>query len=313
LVKVERNINTKGQAETYEFTLDLTVIARFSGDPYPTWSYNTTVYQGKFNVQVLDRACTREEELRIGNEVIVATSYEETDYGSDGFTWIPGGWPGLGTVSSTWVYGVPPGGLYFSNTVSMSGGISSSLSKYNASVMTYTYYPPPGSYLMTPSPAPYAIQIGGKQEATKIGSRNLHVTAFDNYDGANNYILMYKKDTLYYRSTNEWSNVNDGTAPVYTTTTVNDDTETTHYIAYKIKDKSIVKSSKVGDYRVHSCQIHNGIMAYTYGVYTNSIFNHRVVGIINMTTGASKELELDDKDIRLDDFAHVHHAAIGLM
>jgi hypothetical protein len=308
LVKIERNNNTKGPAYSYPFTLGLVISDKWTDDN-GHYSFTTTTYRGDFTTQVVDRACTREEEIRIGTNILEKTSYEETDYGSNGFVWIPGGFPAIPAVSTT---GDRNGYTYWVGVDSASGGISSPLSKYNMPLVTFIYKPPPGSSHLSWSVSWHVIQIGAKHEATKIGDRNLHVTAFDNYHGAENWIVMYKKDTIAYKDTDDWSNANDGTAPVHIKIVGVATVTAKYYIAYKIKGDSVVKKEIGSDCQHHSCQINNGYMVYTYTVWESSRFKHRIVGIIKLSDGIVHEVTLMDDDKRLNNFTNFHHAAIGV-
>ncbi|MBF0555138.1 MAG: hypothetical protein HQK96_11385 [Nitrospirae bacterium] len=157
------------------------------------------------------------------------------------------------------------------------------------------------------------ISIGERHKATKSGYRDIHVTAFDNMNGADYFIIIYNKSYVYFSESSDTPNVNDGTIPTPITSQISQPTVSSYYIAYKTKDGNLIKAALAGDIAAASCQINNGYMAYTYCIFENGAFVARTIGMIDIATGTKNEWETDDNDARLSGFQHLHHAAIGIL
>ncbi|MCG6553943.1 MAG: hypothetical protein L7F77_16595, partial [Candidatus Magnetominusculus sp. LBB02] len=243
--------------------------------------------------------------LMVGDLEIESTQYEEYRYDSDYLNWIPGAVPGMTLVSHS---GDAHGG-YGDGAISASGSISGP-NKFNAELKVETFL---NTSTGRDNVRWWPVSIGERHVGRRTGYRDIHVTAFDNMDGANCFIIMYKKSYVYFTDSVDVPNVNDGTTPVPVTEQIEKPTVATHHIAYKTKGGTLVKADLTGDIRAASCQINNGFMAYTYALWEDNKFAQRIIGIINMTTGAKKEWQRQDDDDELKDFKHFNMAAIGIL
>jgi hypothetical protein len=177
------------------------------------------------------------------------------------------------------------------------------------------------------------------------GGGGINVLMFDNYNGDDTWIIFYKVET--YNNSGEQGKPTGGVYGVFTTETL-----TTYKMAYRLKGGAVVNKTMatstvsgggkyvLGGYAnlqvvaqgdpdmsrtsgefigAVSCQIGQGIIAYTCNVYENERkkFKRRVMGIINidckeLKPGVVFETELKDDDARLKDFKHDRLAAVGV-
>ncbi|MBF0457603.1 MAG: hypothetical protein HQK99_06890 [Nitrospirae bacterium] len=306
LVKIESNVITKGGNVQWPYTLNLVVSARWYLDRTPPVFYTTTdtwVYNGQ--TAIFDTLCKRTERLMVGEMEIENAEYEESRYDSSRLDWIPGAIPAMTLVRQS---GDAHGG-FGDGAVSASGSVSGP-GKFNATLKVETFI---NTSTGRDNVRWSAISIGEKHEASKIGFRDIHIMAFDNMDGANYFMIIYKKSYVYYMNSTETPNVNDGTIPTPVTIQINNPTVITYHIAYKTKDGALIKTDLTGDISAASCQINKGNMVYTYCTFENGTFTKRTIGMIQIETGIKNEWVIDDKDERLSGFQHVHHAAIGIL
>ncbi|MEO5361975.1 MAG: hypothetical protein H7843_16295 [Nitrospirota bacterium] len=307
LVKTESNYMVRGGNVQWAFTLDLVVTNRWYLDKTPPEFFTTTdtwVYNGQ--TAVFDCLCKRVEKLMVGELEIENSEYEELRYDSNRLDWIPGAIPGMTQVSHT---GDAHGG-FVDGVISASGSVTGH-DKFNATLKAETFLNPATG---RENVRWWPVSIGEKHEASKKGYRDIHVMAFDNRDGANNFIIIYKKSYINYLDSNDTPNVNDGTIPTPVVKHINDPTVTTYHIAYKTKAVGLIKADiSGGDIRTASCQINKGYMAYTYTTWSNNLFASRTIGIINMTNGSKKEWQQQDDNDELKGFNHFNAAAIGIL
>ncbi len=329
LVKTVENNWTKGGSKPYSFTINLTVTNRWYTDPGGQWYWTTDTYIYNGTTYIEDDEVVRTEILKIGGIEIENLTYTESRYMQGEalapFVWIPGGWPGMTLVSHT---GDAHGG-YYDGVESAGGSISSIVPKYNASLVVYQL---PNPHDGRRSDAHWeSITIGTKGEFKKSGERDLHVLTFDTspgYDGLNagggsplnagggsplrNFIIFYVKSKVNYLNLLETPNVTDDRQAVPIRQTIDDPVQTTYYMAYRTGGGALIKTDLGNDIRVASCQINGKDMVYTYAVFKSDKFSHRIVGHININDGTRKEVTLKDDDTRLNNFKHLHHAAIGV-
>ncbi|MBF0488462.1 MAG: hypothetical protein HQK98_09900 [Nitrospirae bacterium] len=324
---------TKGGAQTYSFRLDLTVTNRWYADYYEfinnSWvrtranfSYTTDefVYQG--TTQIDDDAVTRTEELRVGKTLIESLTYYETRYmqgnPNDGatFIWTPGSTPPMTLVNTSGSSLVWDGLSFVGGTgdgaISMTGSVSG-----------------PGMFVEMMNTESYVNQatgrtqvraipvvIGCKLESTQSGDRDIHVEALDNYDGANNFIVMYRYTKgIKTSGLTLIPNTNDGTTPELQPPVVTGDAgKVTRFIAYQTKAGGLVKIPLgTGDFRHCTCQMNALFICYSYNIFSGNQFSQRIIGLISIPNGAKKEFTLNDDDVNLKDFAHFHAAAVGIL
>jgi hypothetical protein len=187
-------------------------------------------------------------------------------------------------------------------------------------------------------------------KTSTTGAGGINVMMYDNFDGDDLWIVFYKTEA--YADEGEYTGrAIDGVYGLYKTSTT-----ATYHMAYRVKDdkgeKTVVKKilavsnvSGGGKYvlggyanlsivtqpdpdltRISgelagavSCQIGQGIIAYTYNVYEaeRGRFKRRVIGIIDidrkgLAPGSVFETDVQDDDPRLEDFKHDHLAALGV-
>ncbi|MBF0568704.1 MAG: hypothetical protein HQK95_07525 [Nitrospirae bacterium] len=306
LVKIVSNTIPKGGTVQYPYTLNLTVDSRWYLDRTPpifSATSDTWIYNGQTAVN--DTTCERIERLMVGDIEIENVQYVESVYDSNRLDWIPGSKPAMTLVASS---GSAKGG-FGDGAISASGSVTGS-GKFNATLKVESFLNTStgrGNIRLLP------ISIGESHKATKSGYRDIHVTAFDNMNGADYFIIIYKKSYVYFSESSDTPNVNDGTIPTPITSQISKPTVTSYYIAYKTKDGGLIKAGLAGDIAATSCQINNGYMAYTYCTFENGAFVARTIGMIDIATGTKNEWETDDNDARLSGFQHDHHAAIGIL
>ncbi|MBF0457249.1 MAG: hypothetical protein HQK99_05075 [Nitrospirae bacterium] len=306
LVKIVSNVIPMGETIQRPFTLTLVVSNRWYLDRTPPVFYTTTdtwVYNGKTAIN--ETACKRIEKLVVGGLEIETTDYEESVSDSSGFYWVPGAIPAMTLQSQS---GDAHGG-YGDGAIAATGSISGP-GKFNASLKVETFF---NTATGRENVRWLPISIGEQHDVKKTGYRDIHVTAFDNSNGADYFIIIYKKSYVYYTASSDTPNANDGTIPAPVTEEKTEPTVITYSIAYKIKGGFVIKTNLTGDIRATSCQINNGYMAYTYCTFEGGAFSKRTIGTIDMATGTKTEWETDDIDDRLSGFKHFHYAAIGVL
>ncbi|MEO5361081.1 MAG: hypothetical protein H7843_11645 [Nitrospirota bacterium] len=306
LVKIESNKIIRGGNVQHPFTLNLEVTNRWYLDSTPPVFFTTSdtwVYNGQ--TAIFDVLCKRTERLMVGEMEIEETQYEESRYDSNRLDWIPGAIPGMTLVSHS---GDAHGG-FGDGAVSASGGMTGP-GKFNAALKVEEFL---NTATGRNNVRMWPISVGERHEAGKEGYRDIHVMAFDNMDGANNFIIIYQKSYVYFMESSDTPTVNDGTIPDPVIRHISNPTVTTYYIVYRIKNSGLIKKTLSGAIRAASCQINNGYMAYTYCSFHNDTFSSRTIGMVDIETGGQQEWQIDDKDDRLSGFQHLHHAAIGIL
>ncbi|MBF0555911.1 MAG: hypothetical protein HQK96_15410 [Nitrospirae bacterium] len=278
LVKVVSNKWTKGGAQTYSFRLNLTVTNRWYADFYEwdghNWanagvrfSYTTDnfVYQGTTDIN--DDEVTRTEVLQVGGTVIETLTYKETRYmqgnPNDGalLTWTPGANPTMPLVSTSgtsliwdglsYVGGSGDGPSAMSGSVS-GPGIFAEVMNTEAGALSHN--------TGLPTVRAIPVVIGCKLESTQTGDRDLHIEALDNYDGANNFIVMYRyQKGIKTTGLTLIPNTNDGSTPQLQPPVVTGDKgKIQRFIYYKTKNGG---GNKIdlgnADIQHCSCQIYN--------------------------------------------------------
>ncbi|MBF0517612.1 MAG: hypothetical protein HQK97_10960 [Nitrospirae bacterium] len=316
LVKTESNIIPKGGSAQWPYTLDLVVTSRWYtanlehalGHGGPEYDFWTTTETWQYNGQtaIFDVLCIRVERLMVGGVEVEKAEYEETRYDSNQLDWIPGATPAMTLVSQS---GDAHGG-YGDGAAAAVGSVTGH-DKFNAELKVESFInPSTGRENVRWQP----VSIGEKHSSSKSGYRDIHVMAFDNMDGANNFIIIYKKTYVYYLDSNDTPNVNDGTTPIPVIVRIDKPAVASFHIAYKTKTGGLTKIGiSGGDIRAASCQINKGNMAYTYTTWGNNHFLHRIIGVINMSSGKRSEWQTQDDNVELNGFSHFNAAAIGIL
>ncbi|MBF0517892.1 MAG: hypothetical protein HQK97_12430 [Nitrospirae bacterium] len=186
LIKIESNVIPKGDNIQWPYTINLSVTARWYLDKTPPVFYTTTatwIYEGQ--TAIFDITCNRIERLLVGGTEIESAQYKETRYDSAPLNWIPGAVPAMTLVSQS---GDAHGG-FGDGAIAASGGITG-YGKYNATLNVETFF---NASTGRDNVRWQPISIGEKHEGTKVGYRDIHVMAFDNGNGANNFMIIYKK------------------------------------------------------------------------------------------------------------------------
>jgi hypothetical protein len=171
-----------------------------------------------------------------------------------------------------------------------------------------------------------SAEVGSDDLFEKSGNRDLNVYMYDNYNGSDNFIVIYGYSVISYKKHIYYDN--QTTCPVSQTSesryheTIEPLTTTTsNHLAYRLSGGTIQTKDLPSNISAVSCQIFDksiantkSYMCYTYTKNTSTgSFNYRVIGVIDMKSGDNKEWQVNDDDSRLSGFNHFNNAAIGII
>ncbi|KJU83822.1 hypothetical protein MBAV_003982 [Candidatus Magnetobacterium bavaricum] len=141
------------------------------------------------------------------------------------------------------------------------------------------------------------------------GTRELHVLMYDNINADETFIVFYTYTELNVTAEGYYE---PGVMIVHQST---NSANTYYKMAYRLKGGGVTKvvlTSGTNSINAVSCQIYKGLIAYTYRLYENNIFKHRVIGIINIASGQRDEFLSYDDEPQLAGFPLSGLAAIGM-
>ncbi|MBF0316784.1 MAG: hypothetical protein HQL04_01295 [Nitrospirae bacterium] len=155
----------------------------------------------------------------------------------------------------------------------------------------------------------HPVYVDGHFKSENKGARELHVMMYDNVSADETFIVFYTYTELTAMAEGYYE-------PGVMIASHSSSSSTTLYkMAYRLKGGGLTKillasgSTSVG---AVSCQIHKDLIAYTYRLYENGTFQHRIIGVIDIASGRRDEFLSHDDEAKLAGFPLSGLAAIGL-